>query len=152
MKAWLLAGAGLVLAIGLALSVTLRPRLAADTAGDSPQPRVQAASLTTPPPPSPAVKSAADSRETDKIPAYVLGKDWRRLASAAAGPSTPIAPDPQNYYVSPLGRPPAMAADAASAAVEASAIASADGGPPITVPIVDNEATPEAAGDTRVNQ
>lgn len=150
MKAWLLAGAGLALAIGLVLSVAQRPRPAAEAASDSPQPRVQAASLTTSAPAS-AVESGAGARETDKIPAYVLGKDWRRLASAAAGPSTPIAPDPQTYYLSPLGHPPAMAADAASAAVEASAIASADGGPPITLPVVDNEATPEAAGDTRVN-
>lgn len=43
-----------------------------------------------------------------------------------------------------------MAPDAASFAVEASALASADGGPPTTLPVVDNEATPEAAGDTRI--
>lgn len=151
MKAWLLAGAGLALAIALVLGVALRPHRAADETAEGPQAVQPAAAAAASEQPA-AHESAAAAADREKLPQYVFGKDWRRLASAAAGPSTPIAPDPQNYYVSPLGHPPPMAADAASAAVEASAIAAADGGPPITLPVVDNEATPEAAGDTRVAQ
>ena len=151
MRTWLLAGAGLALAIGLALSVGLRPRHAANETTEA-APAVQPPVVATASSEPSHAQSAARAPNGDKIPEYVIGKDWRRLASAAAGPSTPIAPDPQNYYVSALGHPPPMARDAASAAVEASAIATASGGPPITLPVVDNEATPEAAGDTRVAQ
>jgi len=151
-KAWLYAGAALAVAVGLALALASRPRPAGDAGPDAradvaPAP-VQAlaerpAAQTTASAPAPAVEAAPD---------YALGKNWRRYASAAAGPSTPIPPNPQIYYFAPDGHPPPLAPDAAGAAIEASALASADGGPPTTLPVVDDEATPEAAGDTRVDR
>lgn len=152
MKAWLYAGAGLALAIGLMLGMTLRPR---HGGGDVPQAPVQTpVAVATAPRPAatPVHEGRAAPRPHDELPHYRLGKDLRRLASAAAGPSTPILPDPQNYYFSPLDRPPPADAAATGAAVDASALAAADGGPPTTLPVVDNEATPEAAGDTRIDR
>ena len=146
MKAWVYAGAGLAVVIGLALGVTLRPHAAVDEAGDAPQPAA-VAGLAAPPAP-PSDESRAIARYGDRLPDYVLGTDLRKLAKAAAlSPSLPIPQDPQNYYVSPLGRPPA----ATDAGIDASAMVD---GQPVVLPVAsnDDEATPEAAGDTRVEQ
>lgn len=152
MKAWLYAGAGLAVAVGLVLGVAMRPRLAGpdEPAASQAPAQTPAAALTAPAPTAQAAEEAAIARYGDKLPDYVLGTDLHKLSASAAGPSTPIMPDPQNYYVSPLGHPQAADAAAVGEAVDASALATADGEVlPPPLPVVGNsEVIPEAAGDT----
>lgn len=168
----LYAGAGLALASGLLLGSALRPQLDPVDLPTDPQALAGWSQTQTPAPFDDPVTYAGYPSQT---PDHVVGADTAKMLAAATTPP----PEEKNYYDSPIRdadpepqpaviRDPPPAAEGAAgaehaaypsaspptageAAHDAAAQAPAEPAPP-ALPIQDDEATPEAAGDTRVGQ
>jgi hypothetical protein len=165
-------GAGLALAGGLLLGTALRPQLDAANPPEDPQAYAGWPAAQTPTPFDDAVTYAGYANQT---PDYVVGADALKMLAAADTPP----PEDQAYDDAPVREAPlepqravthepttpaegAAGAEhaaypaqapptAGDAAHDAAAQASAEPAPQ-ALPVQDDEATPEATGDTRIGQ
>ena len=142
------AGAALAVAAGLVLAVATRPQFASKNTAAGPPAAADGGLSTFPatavPAPVPA-PVAHSSSYAGKIPRYATGTDWKALAEALP---TEVASN--SYYLSPIHSPPSPQTLAATgAAIDAASVA----GQPVALPTGDDdEATPEATGDTRIDR
>jgi hypothetical protein len=132
------AGAVAALAAGLLSGAAMRPDLTADDRPAGPQIFAEASPAR---PTGPFDDSPTWARYGGKVPDYVLGTDYVKLAGQAA--ALPAATPIQVSYAGPPpsdDMPPLRLEDLTSAAAADPAAEPAD---------IDPEAPPEAAGDTR---
>ena len=162
------AGAGLALTAGLLLGAAMKPDLAADDRPAGPQILAGRSGARAA---GPFDDGLAFARYSGKVPDYVLGADWRKLVEAPAA-TPPEAEDvaPESYYVSPLRDDPPepqlqgselTRAGYENAAAERVSFPSLDGEaayedvsrvektPLMRTAEIEDEARPEATGDTR---
>lgn len=159
-------GTGVALAMGLLTGVAMRPELAVDGRPAGPQIFAGWSGVRST---GPFDDGLAYASYAGKIPDYVMGTDWLKLASAPAVAAEP-EPSPAeevSYYDSPLRdeaeAPPPVEAAAAARGTDASehiSYPSLDGGaayqdasraemtPTAAMADIDSEAPPEATGDT----
>ena len=165
----LYAGAGLALTTGLLMGAAMRPDLGAFDRPRGPQVISQAPSAG---PTGPFDDRLAYAGYAGEIPDYVLGTDWKKLVAApldvqASTPDPGYAEDDGGYYESPLANDAAFAdVGAYTPAVYRAPVEtpvsypSLDGGaayedvsraektPLVVASEVDEDAPPEATGDT----
>ncbi|MDB5445706.1 MAG: hypothetical protein JWQ97_1023 [Phenylobacterium sp.] len=160
------AGAGLALTAGLLMGAAMKPDLAGDDRPAGPQ---IFAGLSGTRATGPFDDGLTVARYSGKIPDYVLGSDWQKMAQPPTAAPPPRggeddAPETyaQSYYESPLrDEPPEpqvktgdlTSAAYAEAAAERVSFPSIDGGAAYAgasrAEDIETEAPPEATGDTR---